>query len=270
MLGQGVLSNKMAGWKEFNQALELRLSEYAAPPTIVTDNYYTAAQIEFAGLSHSTYTIDTDKAVRDGRITQFNLWHKDTIGLAESAGANLLFLTEDSTLNIEEKDAVVAKMCSLSSTLSWDSSLWLFGGDKRFSIYTGSLPKKAAAPNPNATCPYPARAWLDSPPPNAELSGVIEVAGWAFNQAIGIADIRVLIDGSRVSRANYGQQRQDVAAIYSSQTLTDPNSPMLGFSARIDTDQFSTGRHQLELEIVSNNGEVSRYGKRALTVRRQP
>lgn len=268
VLGQDVLSTKMAGWKEFNLALETRLNEFESTPTIITDNYYTAAQIEFAGLNSHTYTIDENKAVRDGRITQFHLWQKDSVGLSNSNRSDFLFLTEDSTLNVEEKEVVIARMCSLSSELSWDSSISLFNGAKKFSAYTGTLLNQDLATANNGTCPYPARAWLDSPKPNANLTGIISVSGWAFNQDIGIDEIRVLIDGKIVVLAKYGQQRTDVANTFPEKTSSDPNSPFLGFSATLDTDTYPPGRHVLELELVNRAGEVTRYGQRTVEFER--
>ena len=266
VVGQNVLSTKMAGWKEFNRALESRLSQFETAPLIITDNYYTAAQIEFAGLSKNVFTIDENKAVRDGRITQFHLWQKDAIGLAQTESANIIFVTEDSTLNIEEKTVVIGKMCSLSSTLAWDSTLSFFEGDKKFSVYSGTLVNGNIGRSRASTCPYPARAWLDSPTPNAEFSGQIPINGWAFNQDIGIDKIHILIDGKRIGAATYRQQRLDVADVYSTQTGSDPNSPMLGFSSGVSISDIGLGEHQFEIEIVSNNGEVASYGKRLITV----
>ena len=264
VLGQDVLSNKMAGWKEFNQALEKRLDKYESMPTLITDNYYTAAQIEFAGLSHNTFTIDEKKAVSDGRITQLHLWQKDALGLSKIPGAEFLFLTEDSTLNVEEKNAVIARMCVLSQTLVWDSNLRFFEGDKSFSVYTGMLPLSSEETQVTNSCPYPTRAWLDTPPPNARFSDSIEVSGWAFKQDVGIAEVRILIDGETAGVAQYHQQRQDVADIYTAQTQSDPNSPLLGFSSVLKIQGLDLGRHEIEVELMGENGELTHYGKRSI------
>ena len=72
IVGSGVLSNKMAGWKPFASHVDgLLQSQFSKPTLIVTDNYYTLAQVEYAKLSEQAYTLDEDKAVRDGRITQY-------------------------------------------------------------------------------------------------------------------------------------------------------------------------------------------------------
>ena len=266
LVGRNVLSNKMAGWKEFNMALNDRLSRYQTEPTLITDNYYTAAQIEFAGTSEDTYTVDENKAVSDGRITQLNLWQKDSEGLVESDASEILFITEDSTLNIEDKEKVLAKMCMLSEELSWDSTITLFQGDKRFSVYTGTMLSKGASNSGANPCPYPARAWIDSPQQGDVLTGDASISGWAFNQSIGIKEIHLLVDNMRVGKTNYGQQRQDVASIYSQKTDSDPNSPFLGFSYVLDSSRLPQGKHRLELEIVNQSGEVSHYGNREIII----
>ncbi len=266
IVGRNVLSNKMAGWKEFNEAIVDRLSHFEIKPTLITDNYYTAAQLEFAGTSADTYTIDDDKAVNDGRITQLNLWQKDSAGLKASDASEILFITEDSSMNIEDKEKVLAKMCLLSDELNWDSAVSLFQGDKKFSLYTGKMPAKDAPTSSNNHCPFPARAWIDSPQQGDVLSGDVSISGWAFNQAIGIKEIHLLIDNRRVGTAVYGQQRSDVANIYSEKTDSDPNSPFLGFSYLLASQSLEAGEHKIELEIVNRTGEISYFGKRTIMI----
>ena len=58
VIGPGVLSNKMAGWTEFaTYSSQLITDEFPGPsPIIVSDNYYTAGQIAFAGVSSNSLT----------------------------------------------------------------------------------------------------------------------------------------------------------------------------------------------------------------------
>lgn len=263
VLPADLLSNKMAGWKEFELALKNKLTEFKEPPTLVTDNYYTAAQIEFANLSKQVFTIDESKAVRDGRITQLQLWQKDVAGLLSANPTDILFITEDSTLNVETKHEALKRACAISSSLKYDRKIELFNGAKQFSFYTGKMNSQEEAAQ---LCPYPARAWVDTPAPDSPTGKMLAVSGWAFNQDIGIETIHVLINGQQHATADYGLTRQDVADSFLNQTLSDPNSSSLGFQTVINTENLPDGAIVLELEVVAKNGETSRHGKRQITV----
>lgn len=268
LLGTGVLSNKMAGWVEFSDhTAELINSKFAGEePIIISDNYYTAAQVEFAGLSGNAFTLDEDKALRDGRITQIRLWGKDGSGLTDNVGKPVLYITEDSTLSIVDKEVVVEKMCRHASNLDFLSELSLFNGDKKFSFYVAdeiidSSNRIDYRANP---CPYPARAWIDLPAAGAELSAVYHVEGWAYKEDIGLDSIYLLVDGKPVDTVDYGASRPDVVEVMD--VKTDPNAPALGFSYELDTSPFANGEHTLAIQLIDEKGVSTLYGERVVRV----
>lgn len=267
VLGAGVLSNKMAGWKEFAIATgQLMQNEFPdQQPVLLTDNYYTAAQLQFAGLAEQVYTLDTDKAVRDGRMHQLRLWGMDQTGLFDEAisGSPLLLITEDSTLEVEDKHALLLTACELVTTLQASEQLYLFAGDKQFSYYRGEglTPGSGSRAAP---CPLPMRAWIDQPEAGAELAGSVQVSGWAYNEEIGVKSIELLIDGEAVTRMNYDIPRPDVADVM--KVTSDPNSPMLGYTGLWDTTSMQNGWHQLELLLRNSQGHTLHYGKRRVLI----
>ena len=266
VVGPGVLSNKMAGWKDFAahtaEILETEFSSIA--PIIVTDNYYTAAQIEFAGISTETYTLDRDKAVRDGRITQYQLWERDENGLAKLGDRPVLYINEDSTLTIPDKHDLLGVMCHYIDNLSHLSKLSLYSGDKEFSFYkANTLVNATNDENYRANpCPFPAQAWIDYPEANATLSGSVNITGWAFNEDIGIDQVDLVIDDSIVASAQYGITREDVVSAMA--VNTDPNAPALGFSTTLDSSQFQNGSAKLAIDLINNQGIRTRYGERSV------
>lgn len=264
IIGPNILSNKMAGWSEFAAHTNTLLNDFDSQPIIITDNYYTMAQVEFANLSDTVFTLDTDKAVRDGRMTQLQLWKKTADSIPDTVTRDLLFISEDSTLNVIEKEQVIGAMCHQSRYLNHIDNLTLFGGDKRFSFYSGRL--QPIQVEPISPCPYPARAWIDQPQAGELVSGIAVVSGWAFNQDIGIENIEVLIDGEKVSQARYGDIRGDVSELLPEPTRTDPNTPALGFNATFDSTLLSNEKHWLELQLTNHNGTVSHYGRRLIIV----
>ena len=258
LVGQGVLSNKMAGWKPLTEHVDQLFLQHQLPADtlLVTDNYYTAAQLGFAGYADRTYTTDINKIVRDGRQTQYRLWGRDLLALTQIKPANVLYLTEDSTLDVPEKTAVMNTACELFPGLAPLDQLFLYDGEKIFSFYT-------ATGNPQDACPLPSRIWLDAPVAEATVSGVFTVGGWAIN-GTGISRIRVQIDSREVATASRTIDRPDVVALQ--QGEDDPAAPLLGFATEIDSRQLSNGRHQLRLEVMAGNGERQLASARTIVV----
>ena len=267
LIGAGVLSNKMAGWTQFSSHVdELLQREFAESPLLLTDNYYTLAQVEFAGLTRQGFTLDEEKAVRDGRITQYQLWKKDRVGLETVAASEYLFITEDSTLDISAKHDLLTDLCARTGRLAHLGELSLFNGDKRFSFYRGAALHSIDSLEKIQTsaCPFPSIAWIDTPSRGAQLSGVVDVNGWAFNEDIGIESITLLIDSEAIGRVDYGGSRPDVVEVM--QVRSDPNSPNIGYNYNFDSNLLGNGLHRLEIDIENRLGIKQRFGERTIEV----
>ncbi len=263
LLGTGVLSNKMAGWEALNEHLALLLLR-TPDVLIVTDNYYTAAQIEFgAGQAFDVFNIDDDKAVRDGRIMQYQLWRNNENGLLKQAGGNAIFVTEDSTLSIDDKLAVISRACSIFQQLAFINQLTLFNGDKSFSFYQGThindalTKEKSIQSNLQNLCPLPSQAWLDQPIDGDELTGIVKVAGWAINDGGGIRNVKLLANGTVATELKRSIPRDDVIKIFNVEH--DPDQPYVGFEANLDTSQLPNGWVNLVLEVTANSGEIRNF-----------
>ena len=266
LVGPGVLSEKMAGWGEFAEYTGRLLREnFDEWPVIVTDNYHTAARLQYAGVAADALTLDTDKAVRDGRFRQFELWERTGEFAHRRAHAPLLFITEDSSLNVAQKRALIARACGLADSLEQIDQLSLFEGDKRFGFYRGGVSAGIGAPAARP-CPYPPQAWIDRPAPGAILSGTITVSGWAYNEDLGVERVLLLLDGAVVAQAEYGLPRPDVVEVREIQT--DPNQPNLGFRAEIDAADYAAGRRELSIRIIDSRGNAIDYGQREVSFER--
>lgn len=271
LIGRDILSTKMAGWEEFSGHTRTLIAERftTGTPLIVTDNYYTAAQIEFAGVATPVYTLDEEKAVSDGRRAQLRLWGRDESGLQAIRDRSLLFITEDSTLDIPGKLAMLTRFCQLTEQVEQIGELALFGGDKRYSYYRAQR-RADYSLTPGyryQPCPYPAQGWIDSPQDGARLGGKITVAGWAFNEDIGVAEVYLMIDDERFARLNYGQPRADVVTVMG--VATDPMAPALGFEYELDTARLERGHHTLAIDIVNRLGNVTHYRSRDIFIEEQ-
>ncbi len=260
LLGSGVLSEKMAGWREFADfSGRLLQDEFVQVPAVVADNYYTAAQLEYAGIVQNAYTLDRNKAVRDGRRGQLERWRKTGEFVRQHGGIPLLFITEDSNLSVVDKHETIRRACELANSLEALGQFKLFDGDKQFSFYGGQV---AADPNAPAAfpCPYPPRAWIDQPPPGARISGTVAIGGWAYNEDLGVERVLLLLDGAVIAELDYGLPRPDV--VEAENLRSDPNRPNLGFQSNIDTAVFNNGRHELWIRIINSGGVETDYGRR--------
>lgn len=266
LVGPGVLSNKMAGWSPLAEHLQQIKTQNALPADmlVVTDNYYTAAQVRFATRNDGVYTTDTNKAIRDGRLTQYQIWGLDTNGLLENWSADAIFITEDSTLDSLEKTSVMSKTCGLFSQVELLDQLFLFQGDKIFSFYHAKGLRPAGMERTSfQECPMPSDSWLDTPDRDADLKGRSLISGWAINSS-GVAQVKVLLDGIVVAEARRTLAREDVVALKN--TIVDPAAPYLGFAIELDTTHLRNGNYQLGLELITGGGERQRTGSRTIRV----
>jgi len=272
LVGPGVLSNKMAGWQPMTAHLVslMQAQGLSADSLIITDNYYTAAQVAFAsGRNTGIYTTDQDKAVRDGRLVQYAIWGLDEAGVRRRAGQSAVFITEDSTLNVDEKTEVIARACTLFDQLTYIDQLSLFNDDKVFSFYFGS---QIIGPDQHRSgghpCPLPARLWLDSPMEGDRLTGEVRIGGWAYSEGEGIDEVHLLIDGQRHKPLPRSVERPDVVEVR--QVLNDPARPVLGFNVMLDTTTIANGRRTVALEVINTHGERQVSRERRVQVVNEP
>lgn len=91
---------------------------------------------------------------------------------------------------------------------------------------------------------------LESPIPNATISGVTDVSGWTFDDSGTVAKVEVLLDGQVVDRATYGLSRPDVAKSYPGV----PGAAQCGFVSHLDTRGYSNGSHTLAVKVTDPTG----------------
>lgn len=266
LLGKGILSNKMAGWKPLNHYVDSLISvEHFGPEAIITtDNYYTGAQLAL-GLQNSMpiFNIDEDKAIRDGRAVQYQIWQLNGAALGSRQSVSGLFISEDSALTVPDKIAIMQRACSYFGSLTFLSQFSQFDGEKVFSFYRGN--GRSTSGTDFKVCPMPTLGWIDQPVANEQIDSVLNVSGWAINEGQGLASITVLLDDEIIGEANYGLAREDVVAAMNVQA--DPNAPNLGFDFSIPTSRLPKGRAVLRLRANGISGEVQEFGVRTIELR---
>ena len=261
-----LLSNKMAGWQAFNRYLGSVISSQHldANDIVVTDNYYTAAQIELARPElRPVYNIDEDKAIRDGRAVQYELWQLNGSAIQSLPAPSGIFITEDSTLTVPDKIGVLQRACMHFDRLVFLSQLSLFEGEKRFSFYRGDSARESRSEA--HVCPMPSLGWVDQPADGARVEGDLPVSGWVINEGLGVAEVELWIDGKAYGVAQYGGERPDV--VDAMQVRSDPNAPNLGFNIQIPAGTMASGKHRMHLKVTGISGETQVFGERTVDVR---
>ena len=93
-------------------------------------------------------------------------------------------------------------------------------------------------------------ATLDTPTAGEQLSGNVDVAGWAFDN-VAVAKVDVYIDGAFAGTAVYGGSRPDVARDW-------PNAPTdVGFTFPLNTATLLNGNHIIQVRATDTNGNVA-------------
>lgn len=263
LVGLNTLSTKMAGWSEFSDFTQtLKTQEFDDPPLIASDNYYTAAQLGFAEVAamDRLFTLDQSKAFRDGRAAQLRLWQADAAALSRLSGEEVLFITEDSTLNVDQKTAVLLDACSLGAPLELLTPREFVGGAKRFSFYRLTVGAVQAG------CPLPAQGWIDDI--QVAEDHILTVSGWAFAPYAGVAELRVEVAGLALSGDLERSERADVAAL--PRSTDDPHFPQIGFSLQLDGSALTPGTHSAVLVMTSASGEQTKSLPHPFNIGAQP
>jgi hypothetical protein len=91
---------------------------------------------------------------------------------------------------------------------------------------------------------------ITAPLPNARLSGIVNIAGYAYSPGGQIASAVLLVDGFAFNTASYGFPRPDICA-----SLPDVTAcPNIGFNGLLDTTQFVNGPHVVGVRITNTQG----------------
>ncbi|HUI42434.1 MAG TPA: Ig-like domain-containing protein [Terriglobia bacterium] len=100
---------------------------------------------------------------------------------------------------------------------------------------------------------------VDSPQPEAQLSGLTGVAGWALDN-VAVANVEVDVDGVAAGTATYGTSRPDVAADW-------PNAPPdIGYTFTLDTRQYANGPHMIVVKAFDPSGNVAVFPQVPVTI----
>jgi len=108
------------------------------------------------------------------------------------------------------------------------------------------------------------QAHIDSPGPNAELSGIAKVSGWSLAGS-GVRKVEILVDGKVQGTARYGLKRSDVYKVFPQYKTVNS-----GYGYVLNTNKLSEGQHELAIRSIAENGRESTVQTDINVVRQLP
>jgi hypothetical protein len=97
---------------------------------------------------------------------------------------------------------------------------------------------------------FPPYGFVDSPAPNTQVSGTINVTGWLFDN-VAVAKVEVYVDGVFVGNAEYGTPRPDVATAWPN-ALTN-----CGYQFALYTNAQANGLHTIQVRATDTSGNTA-------------
>jgi len=138
-----------------------------------------------------------------------------------------------------------------------ENDIYLIPGD------AATARKTVYAVHSSAVTPdvLPPHGNLDLPQPNDVVSGVFQIAGWAFDNS-AVANVQVLVDGALVSQATPNTaSRPDVAAAYANM------APVYsGWNTTYDSTKLANGAHSIVVRLTDINNNVALLAPTSITV----
>jgi sugar lactone lactonase YvrE len=107
--------------------------------------------------------------------------------------------------------------------------------------------------------------YIDSPAPNATLSGIVGLGGWALESAGGvgtsaISSVTVFVDGTQVGIADYGSSRSDVCAAFPGRL----GCPNVGWTYTLNVSSLSAGAHTLKV-VATDSSSLTGFSQLSFT-----
>lgn len=249
-----------SGWPELAEAVAAARDREPLLQ-VITDNFKPAAQLVWAlGLSGESLTVlDHPVNQHHGRAAQLALWGEEYLAASESGKRPRLLVVEDTSRPLKERLAGYQELCATFGSLPPPQVVSVDHGRKRFLLFR--LPSTAGS-----QCVTPALAWIDQPPSGADVSGVVEVRGWALKSGSAVERVEITLDGVVVAVADYGLPRPDVLVYWG--IPGDVGSARVGFQAALELGAVSPGRHWLGLVLHGRDGSREVWPEQPLDVRR--
>jgi hypothetical protein len=254
----GFHPEEFAGWNEVGAGTRERLAAMPSDTVVVVDDFILAAELEFALRgAKPVLALDHPLNAKHGRALQLSLWRRDESALPDAMRHPILFVADESALTLVLREPWNRHQCAVLPGLDALGVLDVDEGRRSFLFYRRD-------PGASAHCDAPALAFLDIPLADAEVSGAVDLRGWASQDGVGVARVDVLLDGRAVVPAQYGTDNPGVRSQWPDSD--DPQHPYVGFLARVDLRGVVPGEHTLALRVTGHDGRARILERRTIRV----
>lgn len=252
--GEKYYPRNFAGWEALARAVTAELRTMPVGTRVLAENFKVGAELGFEMHEPDIEVLQAPLNDKHGRTAQLELWNLLSDG--EHDGPRLLVLSP-SDQRYRDLLQRYHDICAMVGPLPPAKVVSTDHGFQRFLLF------KLPAHRLRGDCVTPAMAWVDTPSPNARLSGHFAVEGWAFKDGVGLARVEVLVDGKAVAEAEY-YRKLDVRPYW--KISTDPQHPNVGFRAGLDTASLAPGVHWIGLRLHGADGGVEDWWEQPFTV----
>lgn len=255
---QKYYTENFVGWREMAENVRTFQAQLSGNKDVLIagDNFKTTAELAFElGMPRDVYTLDHPLNVKYGREYQYQLWGLDERALRRNAGKDAIVVMEESGVNFRHRYEWHRNLCSMFDSVDVLDEQNLLNHKKRFVIFYGKgirgsdvQPEKRLI---KGACEIPAYVEVDRPIEGEVVSGIVNISGWAFDDAYGVSGVEILVDNKVVGEAIYGKSRPDVQRAY--KDSTDPNHPHVGFEFLWNSRNIRPGRHLMAIRITTGD-----------------
>jgi 4-amino-4-deoxy-L-arabinose transferase-like glycosyltransferase len=254
LAGDKYYPRNFAGWEPLAAAVRDELKTMPPGTRVLAGNFKVGAELGFQLRDPSIEVLRHPLNDKHGRTAQLGLW-----GLLHEGPrkAPMLLVLSPSDQRYRDLLQRYHEVCAQVGPLPPPRVVSNDHGFQRFLLF------KLPAGQASGPCVTPAMAWIDTPQPNADVDGLLDVRGWAFKDGVGLSRVEVLVDGKPAAEATYGRA-YDITSFWT--ISNDPQHPNVGFDARIDTRALAPGKHWLGLRLHGRDGSVETWQEQALQV----
>ena len=252
--------SNFAGWTELAAAVREELDDMPADTVLVADSFKVGAELGFALGDPRIRVLDHPINRHHGRAPQLRLWGLQLDDRKALGDRPVLLVVATGDVKFSGLLERYQWICRHMGALPLSRVVNADHGAQRF-VLARLLPDQAS----DGGCVTPAVAHIDSPRPNATVSGRVEVSGWAVKDVAGVEAVRITLDGVPVADGGYGVPNAWVGDFLQGRSK-DPGHPAVAFSTSVDLGDRAPGVYWLGLEIIGRDGSVERWSERPLRI----
>nr|WP_058835194.1 glycosyltransferase family 39 protein [Luteimonas abyssi] len=251
--------SNFAGWTTLAAAVAEAKADMPPGTRIVADNFKVGAELGFALGDPRILVLDHPLNRAHGRAPQLRLWGLETRGVPELAGTPVLLVVGTDDVKFSELLDRYHVLCRRFGPLTAPETVNVDHGGRRFLL----LRFEPVPDSADADCATPVVAHMDTPGTGERVERRFRATGWAIKDGVGVAAVRITLDGEVVAEAEYGQSNPWVARFLRDRS-TDGAHPHVGFTANVAATTMPAGMYWLGMEIEGTDGSVEIWGQRRI------